>query len=349
MLALFIEVGNMDEIKQVLEQYDIKPTYIESINDRVNKVHTTTYSFILKKLSNKRDPQFIKFLPQLEQSQYKNYVQIFPNRYKQLLTMHKNNFYYLMPCLQNELANERNEKHLYLFKEAAILHQRTEKEQKLNEDEASSHYESLLKKWNEEQALYERYVEQCEKQLYLAPFELQAVTYFIEVSRAIDFAKGKLADWEEEMKEKETTRIVMNHGRLSSHHFLYDEKGTGFFINLEEARMASPIEDMILFLNRTLKTYPTQCDDCVNWFYEYQQYYPFKEEEMHLFLSYLSYPASILRIIKTNAQNKQKELPRNRKLLKAYWQFKNIEYFVMRVSEIEEKKRQEKEGNEAAT
>lgn len=337
----------MDEIKQVLDQYDIKPSYIESINDYVNKVYTSTDSFVLKKIKNNRHPQFVEVLKNLQQSDYKNYVPIVENQYRQPITIHENELYYLIPWLQNETSDERDKRHLHLFKEAAGLHQRTEKEVKLTKNESSSHYETLVNRWDKEQALYTNYVEKCEKQIYLAPFELQAVTYFIEVSRAIDFAKERLSDWGEEMKEKESTRVVVNHGRLSAHHFLYDEEENGFFINFEEARIGSPIEDMLLFLKRTCKTYPMRCDDCVNWFYEYQKYYPFKKEEMYLFLSYLSYPNSILRLIKINVENKQNmsELARNEKLLKAYWQFKNIEYFVMRVSEIEEKKRQEKEAS----
>lgn len=336
----------VDGIKPLLRHYDIQPEYTEEISRKAIKIYTNTGTFVLKKLSRKFNPTFADLLSHLDQQRYTNYVPIKKNRHQQFISQNSNEYFYLMPWLPNETDDEIDARHQYLFKEVAKLHSRTEKEIKLNGQEVEKHYETITKHWEETKVYYETFVDQCEQRLYLSPFELQAVTYFIEVSRAIDFSKKKLKEWSEEMAEKEKTRLVLNHGKISAHHFLYDENNAGYLTNFERAKYASPIDDFLLFMNHTGKTYPNQCNDCVNWFYTYQKSYPYTEGEMLLFLSYLAYPDRICRIIKNyvHNDNSQSELERNKQLLKAYWHFKNIEYIVMKISEIEEKKKMQEES-----
>lgn len=338
----------VDKIKPLFRHYEIQPEYTEEISRKAIKVYADSGTYVLKRLTKNSNPSFADSLMILNQQKYSSYVPIVKNRHQQFISHNNGEYFYIMPWLPNEPDDELDARHQYLFKEVAKMHSRTEKEIKLNGQEAASHYEALTERWDETKQVYEAFVDQCEQRLYLSPFELQAVTYFIEVSRAIEFSKKKLKEWSEEMEEKKKTRIVLNHGKISAHHFLYDENGTGFLTNFEQAKYAAPIDDFLLFMNRTAKTYPTQCDDCVNWFNSYQKSFPFTEGEMLLFLSYLAYPDRICRIIKSyiKGDKKQTEFDRNKQLVKAYWHFKNIEYFVAKVSEMEEKKKMEAQSSD---
>lgn len=342
-LKLAIQV---EDIKPLLKQYDIIPEYTEAISRKAIKVRANTGTYVVKRLPTSYNPGFADFLTMINQLRFSSYVPIIKNRYQQYFSQHNRDFYYVMPWLPNETNEELDERHQYLFKEIAKLHSRTEKEIKITGNEAMNHYEVLSKRWEETKLMYETFVDHCEQKLYLSPFELQAVTYYIEVSRAIDFSIKKLKEWSEAMEEKENTRIVLNHGKVSAYHFLYDEKGTGYLTNFEQAKYAAPIDDFLIFMNRLAQTYPTQFSDCVNWFYTYQSGYPYTKEEMLLFISYLAYPQRICRIIRSYvvSKNKQSELERNNQLIKAYWHFKNVEYMVMKVSEIEEKKKAQSES-----
>ena len=66
------------------------------------------------------------------------------------------------------------------------------------------------------------------KKWYLSPFELQAVTYLTETVSAVNFALERLEEWFEAAKDHDKTRAVINHGSLSSRHFLYNDAGSGF-------------------------------------------------------------------------------------------------------------------------
>ncbi len=82
------------------------------------------------------------------------------------------------------------------------------------------------KKWEHDKIFYEQFVDRAEKEWYLSPFELQTITYFSETISAVNFALERLEDWYESAKEKDVSRVVMNHGSLSIHHFLYNDTGT---------------------------------------------------------------------------------------------------------------------------
>ncbi|WP_273128832.1 spore coat protein YsxE [Bacillus weihaiensis] len=337
----------MEEIEPLLRQYDLTLEYGEEVNSKVMKIYTNKGPYVVKLLPNSIDQQFLHSYSSLRQSNFTQFVPIVLNRNQQLTSHYNGQNYYISPWLPNEPEDEREKRHQYLFQEMARLHKQTEQNVTLLGHEVSNHYETYVKELEENKAFYEAFVEKCEQKLYLSPFELQAVTYYIEVSRAIDFSIKKIEEWYEKMGEKETSRISLTHRKISAHHFLYDHNEKGHFINFEQARYASPIDDFLLFITRIARTTPVQSDDCVNWFYTYQKEYPYTDEEMLLFLSYLAYPHRICSLIKQSHTYPYTELEKNRKLVKAYWQFKNIEYVVMKLSEIEERKKREAEAAEA--
>lgn len=341
----------LSELRLLLQNYDLYPEYTEEITKKTIKVYTDTGPYVLKKLSSEFNPYFVDSIRILNEQKYSNYVPLLRNKQQQLISQYNGEYYYLMPWLVNEQEEERDARHQLLFKEVANLHKRTEKKISLDGQEATNHYEKLTNKWDEEKARFETFVEQCEKKIYLSPFELQAVTYYTEVSRAIEFSRKKLDEWYEKMTDQKSSRVVLTHGKVSARHFLYDDDGNGYLSNFEKSSYSSPIDDFLLFLNRTAKTYPIQSDDVVNWFYSYQKDYPFTEEEMLLFIGYLAYPERLCRFIKNYSKKgkKSSELEANIQLVRAYWQFKNIEYFVMKVSEIENRKKMEAEAAEAQT
>ena len=91
----------------------------------------------------------------------------------------------------------------------------------------------------------------------------------------------------------------MTHGKLSLKHFINDQRGYGYFIIFENSRVAPPHFDLLPFIVRSAKTYPTQCDDSVTWLYLYYlRYFPLNDNEMLLLQSCLAYPSYALDAVK---------------------------------------------------
>ncbi|MGG3573795.1 spore coat protein YsxE [Bacillus gobiensis] len=335
----------MDEIRSILNEYGLQLEYAESVSDKVYKVYTNHGAFALKQLSANRNSRFTDQMIQLEKLGYRSFVPVYRTHSGQFLAG-QDSFYYLMPWLHNDKKEERDQKHVHLFKETALMHKRTMKEIKINRTDVEKHYEDTKKKWEEQKLVYEKFVDRAEREWYLSPFELQAVTYFSETIQATDFASERLEKWYEAIKEKETTRLALTHGQISVHHFLYNDVGNGYFTNFEKAEFAPPINDLLLFYTRTFKTYPKTCSECADWYYTYHRNSPLLDEEVNLLLSYMAYPHYLFKVInRYQSEQNQNEKMECTELIKSYWQMKNTEPFVTQIHENEENRKRQEESS----
>jgi spore coat protein YsxE len=180
----------------------------------------------------------------------------------------------------------------------------------------------------------------------MSPFELCYCLYYNEITQALGYSKARFEDWYEKTKDNEKARMVITHGKLSSEHFLYDEKGYGYFINFENTHYGSPFHDLLPYLSRALNTRPKRNDEAVEWVFHYFKYFPLKADEKLLFYSYLAYPIPIIQVVESYYKKKQpkNELKFVRKLQRSYWHLKNSEYVVMKMTELDNQEKQGKEG-----
>jgi spore coat protein YsxE len=175
----------------------------------------------------------------------------------------------------------------------------------------------------------------------MSPFELQYCTYFHQALRAHEFAKKQFTEWHEAMKEKEKTRISFIHGNVSMNHFLFDYQRNGYFISLEDAQFATPVQDIVQFYSRSFNTYPIARNDRYEWYQIYQKNFAFTKEEKLLMLAYLAYPKTFIKQVRSytnarNARNETKELNDVKMLQQAHWLISNIEYFVAQLQAAEQ-------------
>lgn len=342
----------------ILKEYNIHPLFIEE-HGNVKKVFTNRGTYALKTIKNKLNAQFPTLLQFLYKQGYTRAVPIFPTLDGRYVVNNDNQYYYLMPWLENITPNEREDRHQELFKELARLHLYSAQEIPMKEkDNITKHYETIKNEWDSRDHYFEAFVQECEKKWYMSPFELMFCTYYYETSLASKYARAQLDKWKELMDERDSYRTVLTNGNVSITHFLYDETGKGYLTNFENAKMASPINDLVGFYYRTLKTYPILCDDCFKWFQIYRSYFPLKEDEIYLFLSYLTYPEPIFKVVHNyiTKPNKKSEQEYVKLLQRAYWLNKNIEYFASKIveeeqrrKELEEQLKQQQEQQETHT
>ncbi|WLR44097.1 phosphotransferase [Bacillus carboniphilus] len=222
------------------------------------------------------------------------------------------------------------------------MHTATSTFNKLEKEVAKQHYDEISARWLQQQQQYESYIEKAEKRWYMSPFELQAVTYFIEARHSTTFALEKLEKWVEQLEEEEQGRVVLNHGNLSPDHFLIDDEGSPYLINFEKASYSSPIYEFIYYYRSYLNQYPFISDECVNLFYTYQSQCKWTEAEKSLFMCYMAYPHNLYQVINEFKQGKLDEMTGCKLINKKIWQMKNIEFVVLKIKETEDKENQEK-------
>lgn len=329
------------EMLEVAGLYGLQVDFYET-HGRVYKIYSDKGEFALKKISAHHGVDFLYYVQHLYQRGYHRIVPIYPTFDGRYAVLQGKNLYYLMPWVENREREDHYEKYSELFRELARLHTISAREVEVSVADREDHYNETVAQWEKERDTFERLVEQSEKSWYMSPFQLLFCTFYHEITLGQTYALRKLQEWYELTKEEEKARSVIIHGKLSAEHFLLNEQGLGFFSNFEKANVASPIHDILPFLARVLKTYPKQFDESVEWITTYFSYFPFKEEEMLLFLSYLAYPSEMFHLVESYfATGKEKdEFNFVCKLQRQYWHMKNIEYVIMK---IEQNKQQQKD------
>lgn len=328
------------DIESILDNYSLKVQYCEKFGT-IDKIYTDKGVFALKNIQPHSGMDFIRNVQMLYQRGYNRIVPIYITMDGRYGVLYNGRLHYLMPWLANAESGERNEKHKQMFRELARMHTLSVKDVSVKKEERESHYDKTIEQWTKQKEFLEEFVEKCERNWYMSPFQLMYCSYFVDISQALSYSVKKLNEWYEKSKDDTKLRTVVTHGKLSTQHFLFDDRGYGYFINFENAKVAPPHYDLLPFLVRSSKTYPVQSNDCIDWLYTYFKFFSFKEEEMLLFVSYLAHPGYMIRIVEDYHRNpsKQSELKFVQQLQRNYWLLKNIEYIVMRIEEIEQQKK----------
>jgi len=339
------DMNRLESVAPILNNYLIEPYFVEDYGT-VQKVYSNKGTFALKKIPPTTGTDFIRHVHLLYQKGFNRIVPIYPTMDGRYAVLHDNNLYYLMPWMPNHQKENRDQINLELFRELARLHTLSAKEVTVSKEERTEHYETTIQQLEKHQEFLDGFIDECEKKTYMSPFQLLYCLYYNEISQALRFSKGKFEEWYENTKDTEKARMVITHGKLSSEHFLYDDRGYGYFINFENARYGSPIHDLLPYLSRGLKTRPKRSDTAIDWVYHYFKYFPYKEDEKLLFNSYLALPVPIMQVVDRyyKKEGRKNEMKFVRKLQEQYWHLKNSEYVVMRMTEIENQRKQAKEG-----
>lgn len=337
----------IQQVAPILKHYGLTPYYVQSYG-RIYRVFTNKGDMALKKIPPSHGTDFIRNIQFLYQKGYNRIVPVYPTLDGRYAIIHENQLYYVMPWLPNEEKEDRNERNQQMFRELARLHTLSVREVSVNKEEKEKHYEQTIHEWEKEKELLDGFLRQCEGKWYMSPFELLFCMYYYDMSQALNFSTRKFKEWYESTKDDEKVRVILSHGNLSPEHFLYDERGYGYFINFENSKQGSPMHDLLPYLSRTLKCYPKKSEEGVNWLYTYFKYFPLKEDELNLLLSYFAHPSQLVQTVESYHNSPTKnELKYVERFQKQYWQLKNIEYIAMRIDEIERQKKMEKAAAEA--
>ncbi|MED4225074.1 spore coat protein YsxE [Neobacillus cucumis] len=339
------DMNRLETVAPILQHYLVEPYFVEDFGI-VQKIYSNKGTFALKKIPPTTGTDFIRHVHLLYQKGFNRIVPIYPTMDGRYAVLHENNLYYLMPWMPNDQKENRDQRNHELFRELARLHTLSAKEVTVSKEERTEHYEKTIQQYEKQQEFLDGYIDECEKKTYMSPFQLLYCLYYNEISQALRFSKAKFEEWYENTKENEKARMVITHGKLSSEHFLYDDRGYGFFINFENARYGSPIHDLLPYLSRALNTRPKRNDTTIDWVYHYFKYFPYKEDEKLLFSSYLAMPVPIMQVVEGyyKKQGRKNEMKFVRQLQERFWHIKNSEYVVMRMTEIENQRKQAKEG-----
>ncbi|MGO4888593.1 spore coat protein YsxE [Anaerobacillus sp. MEB173] len=321
----------------ILFQYDLYPDRIEQ-HGKVKKIVTGYGNFALKKtnFTEEQAEWFIHVMRRLERLGYENVIPIIPTKYGDYIVTNNQQSYYLMPWLE-EFDHNRISKEEVILQQMAKLHGLTEKEQKYSPETLENSYNALIQRWERRRLEMERFAQFAETKTYMSPFELTFLTHFGRLIKMAEDSVYYLKSWYEACQENGKYRSVLCHGRLSRHHTLFDRYGNGYLFNFERAILDTPARDLAVFYRKSLQYTPWDEDEGIRWMNIYQSQFPLVAEEKQLFISYLSYPEPVFRVIDDYQERKNylTELQYVQRLEKRLLNMARIRRFIEKLSSIE--------------
>lgn len=329
--------------RPILQQYGLQAHRIDHVG-KVKKVYTNVGVFALKEIKHDRQIQTVQ---QAYSLYTKQSVPLYLSRQGTPFVFYQGQYYYLMPWITQGTNPERGERIRSFFRDLAYLHRQSLKEVDVKEEEITHYYEARKSEWEKQRTFLQSYVEQCEHEWYMSPFQLQVCTYFHETMQAYWFAETQLEKWYEKIKETKKWRMVFIHGNALLSHYVHDEKGNRYFLSWERACWASPLADLFTSLYHHVRTSHPIGDEWIDGVVEYEQQLSILDEEQAFFFSHLAQPDSMYRFVSQYATERQKERSERdyvSRLHRRYWAMKNIEYIVMRLIQIKEAKQAEEQS-----
>lgn len=183
----------------------------------------------------------------------------------------------------------------------SLLHNKTSFYKEVVLDDIKALYEQMTKKIEYLYYYYRDIQDIIEKKVYMAPDEYLLVRNMTAVYMALDYAKRKIDNWYEDVKNKKSLRYALLHYKVETSHFI--EGDSSYFISWDHAQKDFPIYDFLNFFQSEYQTL-----DMNSLFNIYKHKYPFTNDEENLFFSLISLPPKIE--LGKNTYNKYSEVYR---------------------------------------
>jgi len=289
-----MDAENRQRIRTVLREYGLEAERIEAFG-KMHKVYGKRGIFGLKETTEQKGRNMLRSLTVLYDKGFFHVVPVCLTRMGYPGVRFPGKFFYLLPWMEGKSGGQQGKTGDRMFRELGKMHHFTAREIPLDKRRAENDYLRAKERIEREKEELERFMDLCEQKTYLSPFEWIFTDYFFEIWQAYEFAAEKLERWFTETVSRGSLRSVLIHGRLSLDHFIFDERGTGRFINLEHSRRASPVFDLLPFFREILQT---RDGEAFHWMNHYWKYFPWREEEQFLLQAGLACPHPLMKLVK---------------------------------------------------
>ena len=147
-------------------------------------------------------------------------------------------------------------------------------------------YENTLNKIDEIYSYYNIVMDNIEEAIYMSPADYLISRNISFIYSALNFAKNNIEKWYKMIENKRKIRVVVNHNNVSLDHYLRSDKP--YLISWNKSKIDMPIFDLISLYNNHYLDF-----DYTELINIYLSKYPLTDEEMILFLTFISIPNKI--------------------------------------------------------
>jgi len=210
----------------------------------------------------------------------------------------QNDLYEIYPFIE-ESVKDRSEKAVDMMYILSLLHNKTSFYKELVLDDMKALYEEIRERLEYLYYYYRDIQDILEKRIYMAPDEYLLIRNISLVYQNLEYARVKMEQWYEQIKNIKSIRYVLLHSNVSTEHFLQGEGA--YFISWDHARRDLPIYDFLNFFRQEYLDL-----DMNSLFNIYKHKFPFTKEEEDLFFTFLALPPKL--VMKNNTYNKYSDV-----------------------------------------
>ncbi len=193
--------------------------------------------------------------------------------------------YEIYPYIKENIKKEE-EKAIDMMYMVSLLHNKTSFYKETALDDKKAIYEEITSRIEYLYYYYHTLQDSIEKKIYMAPDEYLLMRNMSLIYISLEYAKNKINEWYEQIKNKKSMRYVMLHGNLETSHFL--EGDNAYLISWDQARRDLPIYDFLTFYQNEYQNLD------MNTLYPiYNHKYPYTKEEENLLYTLIAIPRKI--------------------------------------------------------
>ncbi|WP_042146181.1 phosphotransferase [Paucisalibacillus sp. EB02] len=297
----------MENVRRVLESYQVYPIDINKVTSRVYHVKgNKQQSYALKKgsIQDKSLPFWLEIYRIAQTQNLQNILPVYLNQSGNLYSMDGNDVYYLTPWIESHNRNHSIEK---IYQNLGLIHAKTRKVQSLSNEMRESSRENFLvykKKVGELRKKLLNHVEQFEAQHFMSPVELLVCTQYRDLVQVFYVLERRLNQYLESLEDITEWKVSLCHGKLKDSHVLHGNQL--YFINWEHATYQHPIMDLAMIIKDKTLYFDTDKRLLLDKLKVYTEENILENHELTLLAIYLLDPERYLQTI-DNYVNKNSE------------------------------------------
>lgn len=152
------------------------------------------------------------------------FVTIFPNKYNKLLTKYQDQYFYVMPWLENDHALVKELKLKYYFETLAYLHNNSFFNYNVSHDFFDHQMHDITKIIGERRAYYQKIMSNFEVMEYRSPSGWMYVLNYYRIEECLANAEAYLTKYQEYVMHRDTIRLCLIYNNFNYQHILMKQR-----------------------------------------------------------------------------------------------------------------------------
>lgn len=260
----------MKEINKILKKYGLHPYRYEK-NGNVIIIYTNEGKYIIKeKIKNSNIYKY------LESRSFNYYPKIINNLDDQ----------YEISIFLDQIEMPNEQKILDLIDLVSLLHNKTTHYKEVDISDYKKIYEDINNNINYLYSYYNDMVTVIETNIFMSPSNYLIARNISKIYASLNFCKGELNKWYDQVKNETKQRVVIVHNNLEIDHFIRNKNS--YLISWNKAKIDSPIFDLYKLYKKHSLDY--DFNSILN---RYEHNYKLKSSERLLLFILISLPDKI--------------------------------------------------------